>query len=118
MNNGISAPRRSSTGFRDERDVSRESVSAQTSRYNILWSNQQVLRPALYMRTPKPQVSRRFIDKDPKARLAAQVLERAITHCVESYDFRRRRKAGPRRLSAHGPRHGVGAVHPPFRAGR
>lgn len=58
-------------------------------RYAILWSNQQTLGPAIYARTPKPEVSRRFKDADPVGRAAAEVLERALmfqndTGCFDS----------------------------------
>ena len=46
--------------------------------YNVLWSNCQVLEPALYSRMPKPVVSRMFNDQDPDALLAAEALENAL----------------------------------------
>lgn len=56
-------------------------------RFNVLWANTQTLLPALYGRTPKPEVSRRFRDKDPTGRLAADILERAISYALEDHDF-------------------------------
>lgn len=46
--------------------------------YNVLWSNCQVLEPALYSRMPKPVVSRMFNDQDPVALLAGRGLENAL----------------------------------------
>lgn len=46
--------------------------------YNVLWSNVQVLEPALYSRMPKPVVERTFKDADPIGRLASEIAERAI----------------------------------------
>jgi hypothetical protein len=57
------------------------------SKFNILWSNTQVLQGALYSNTPKPDVRRRFLDKDPISREVATVLERAASFTVDSYDF-------------------------------
>ena len=47
-------------------------------RYGSLWSNVQILKPALYGREPLPIAERRFTDNDPIARNAASMLERAL----------------------------------------
>lgn len=55
------------------------------TRFNVLWSNVQTRLPALYSRDPKPEVERRYRDKDPVGRMVAEVLERGldytVTHC-------------------------------------
>lgn len=56
-------------------------------RYNILWSNVQTMKPAVYAQAPKPRVSRRYKDQDPIARDAARVLERVLVFSIDSYDF-------------------------------
>jgi hypothetical protein len=66
--------------YRDER--SRIDEEGQR-RYNALWSNVQILHPALYGRLPTPIVERRFKDKDPAGRGAAQMLERALRNEIE-----------------------------------
>jgi hypothetical protein len=58
-----------------------------TMRYNILWSNVETLKPAIYAHTPKPEVERRFLDKDPVGRMASQVLERCIAYFVSTTAF-------------------------------
>lgn len=68
--------------YRDERPV-----EGSSNKFNILWSNVQTLKPSLYAQTPKPLVSRRFKDKDPIGRRAAQVLERAADFALDEYDF-------------------------------
>ena len=68
--------------FRDERDA----IESQRKKFNILWSNYQVLFPALYGREPKPDVTRRYMDDDPPSRLASMILERAIEYEVENFD--------------------------------
>lgn len=68
--------------YADERD--RNDAS---SKFNILWSNVNVLSGALYNKSPKPDVRRRFIDKDPVAREVAAVLERGVSFMLDSYDF-------------------------------
>ena len=44
------------------------------SSFNILWSNVEILQAALYSQTPKPDVQRRFKDKNPLAKAVAMVL--------------------------------------------
>jgi len=49
----------------------REDGQTNQKRYNILWSNIETLKPAIYAQTPKPEVQRRFLDKDPVGRRAS-----------------------------------------------
>lgn len=62
-------------------------IDLEQKRFNVLWSNTQVLKPLLYARTPKPIVERRFKDADRIARLAAECLQRAIEYEVKRYRF-------------------------------
>lgn len=55
--------------------------------FNILAANTEVLRPSLYSSTPKPDVRRRFRDKDPLGRVSALALERALAAACDLYDF-------------------------------
>lgn len=71
--------------YRDERDRTDRSVS----RVNILWSNTEVLKGALYARSAKPDVRRRFVDakrNNPAARTVAEIIERGLTYCADAYD--------------------------------
>ena len=69
--------------YRDDRTT----TTAQ-SHYNILWANVQTLKAATFSRMPKPDVSRRFKDNDPVARVAAMLLERALDfEITHSEDF-------------------------------
>ena len=52
--------------YADERDMN----TARARRFNILYSNVETLRPAVYMQTPKAKAVRRYRDRDPVARLA------------------------------------------------
>ncbi len=52
--------------------------------YNLLWSNVQVLSPALYARMPKVVVERRFKDSDPVGRLACSIAERCASYMLSS----------------------------------
>lgn len=66
--------------YRDERNRTDEEGQR---RYNALWANVEILKPALYGKTPLPVAERRFKDKDPTGRAAAQILERALRNEIE-----------------------------------
>jgi hypothetical protein len=71
------------------RDDNRNQNTNETAKFNILWSNVQTLIPSVYARLPKADVSRRFGDNDPVARVASQLIERALDFEIEHYtDFR------------------------------
>ncbi len=70
--------------YRDERNRTDEEGQR---RYNALWSNVEILKPALYGKTPLPVAERRFKDKDPTGRSAAQILERALRNEIEICGF-------------------------------
>lgn len=45
--------------------------------YSMLWANVETLKPAVYAKMPVLQCSRRYKDRDPVARVAAELMERA-----------------------------------------
>ena len=55
--------------------------------FNILWSNTEVMRPALYNSTPKPDVRRRFRQNDLLGKAVSEVMERSTTYCIDAYDL-------------------------------
>ena len=57
------------------------------TKFNILWSNTEVLQSVLYAKTPIPDIRRRFTDRDPDGKKAAQIAERAVSYCMDNYDF-------------------------------
>ncbi|MCR4320228.1 MAG: hypothetical protein NUV74_07865, partial [Candidatus Brocadiaceae bacterium] len=69
------------------RDEAADDEDNRKSRFNILFSNTEVLRGVIYQKSPIPDVRRRFLDRDPVGREAAQVLQRALAYCADSYDF-------------------------------
>lgn len=97
--------------YRDKRD----SHEMNDTKYNILWSNTETIRPALYSRKPKPMVDRRNKDRGQKPTLhqwmnereqqelmqkwqehekqrqtalqAAICLERCLEYSLDEYDF-------------------------------
>lgn len=65
--------------YRDERNE----ADMLRRKMNILWSNVQTLMPAVYGKMPKAIVERRFMDRDPAARLASTILERVCSFQME-----------------------------------
>ena len=53
--------------------------------FNILWANTEILRPAIYNSTPKPDVRRRFADKDPVGKAIGEILERSLYVVMDHY---------------------------------
>jgi hypothetical protein len=66
--------------YRDVRSPREDAIT----RYNILWANVQTRLPALYARNPKPIVERRYKDRDPIGRTAAEILERSIEFTLDN----------------------------------
>lgn len=69
--------------YADDRDTRQD----RARKFNILWSNVETLRPAVYMQTPKAKAVRRYRDRDPVARFGAMMIERAVQTSCELYDF-------------------------------
>ena len=69
--------------YKDERSP-RENDNA---KYNILWSNIQLLQPALFAKNPVPNIERRNRTKDDLGRVTSQVLERSIDFFVDDKFF-------------------------------
>lgn len=53
---------------------------------NVLWSNVETIKPALYAKTPSASIVRRYRDKDKVGRWAAIVLERCADYSLDAYD--------------------------------
>lgn len=66
--------------YMDDRDTQ----DSGATRFNVLWSNVETLKPAVYATAPKPVVQRRFLDADPVARAASTILQRAIQTMIET----------------------------------
>lgn len=69
--------------YNDERDL----TTGRARKFNILWSNVETQRPAVYMQTPKCQAVRRYRDRDPLARFGSMLIERTVQTSCELYDF-------------------------------
>ncbi len=57
---------------------------AKETPFNILYSNTETMLPALYSRTPRPVVQRRFKDEDPLGKAAAQAGQRILEFLVDT----------------------------------
>jgi hypothetical protein len=73
-------------------DIYRDDKRTEATHFNILWSNTQTQRPALYSSTPKPVVKRRHGQKGKDQQIASVLLERSLTYMQDpggAYDFDR-----------------------------
>ncbi len=73
--------------FRDERD---DSITRTDKRANILWSNTEILKAALFQRMGNPDVRRRFPKKgkdEKTTRTAALVQERALSFSSDDGEY-------------------------------
>jgi hypothetical protein len=61
------------------------SPSRSSRRFALLWANTETLKPAVYTKTPTILCSRRYRDRDPVARTAAELMERATNTTLELY---------------------------------
>lgn len=68
--------------YRDE-----QTQGAGRQRFNILYANVETIRPAVYARTPRPDVRRRYRDANPAGAMAAETLERALGFYIEFSDI-------------------------------
>lgn len=77
--------------YRDEKQAEKFAYETYSSgtRFNILYSNIQTICPALYNQTPKPDVRRRFRDRDPLGKVISEISERALSYTMDAYDFDR-----------------------------
>jgi hypothetical protein len=74
--------------YRDEEAEHQGSQDeSRRQRFNILYSNTETLAPSLYNSVPKPDVRRRFRDKDALGKDVAEVIERALTYSNDAEDF-------------------------------
>ena len=55
-------------------------------KFNILYSNVEVLKSALFARMAKPDVRRRFSDQDPTGRVISELIERALIYIDDVND--------------------------------
>ena len=74
--------------YLDKRSIDTGLATGDGNRFNILWSNVQTIKPAVYARMPKVEIGRRYKDKDPIGRVASIILERCVQFENEQYsDF-------------------------------
>ncbi len=65
--------------YKDERSVGTQTNNlTDAKKLNLLWSNVETVKPALYSQTPKANVTRRNKDEDALGRTAATIIERCV----------------------------------------
>jgi hypothetical protein len=75
--------------FRDEEQLEKGAIKTRKLgvKFNILRPNTRVMKAAIYQDPPKPDVRRRFSDRDPLGKAVSEVTERALSFCMDKYDF-------------------------------
>lgn len=63
------------------------STSVRTRKYQMLWSNVEVLKGATYAKPPQAVVTRRYLDKDDTARQAGVMIERCVNFTFDAEDY-------------------------------
>jgi hypothetical protein len=63
------------------------SAFVRSRKYQLLWSNIETMKSAVYSKPPHGTVSRRYRDSDPVGRVATEVLERAINFSFDASNF-------------------------------
>lgn len=63
------------------------STATKTRRYQMLWSNIEVMKGATYAKPPQAAVSRRYRDKDDTARQATLMVERCINFTFDVNNY-------------------------------
>lgn len=69
--------------YKGERE---KALRSAPKRFNILFSNTETLKAALFARMAKPDIRRRFADRDPIGKQVAEIVERATIYCQDTYD--------------------------------
>jgi hypothetical protein len=72
----------------------RSKSKADNKRFNILFSNTETLKAALFARMAKPDIRRRFADRDPVGKQIAEIVERSAIYCDDAYNSERSFDAG------------------------
>ena len=63
------------------------SQTVKRRKFQILWANQEILRPAVYARRPSPSVTNRWKDGDAVARITCELLERNLDFQFDVCDY-------------------------------
>jgi hypothetical protein len=60
---------------------------AKGGEFNLFFANVETIGAATYNSPPAPDIRRRYGDSDPPGKMAADVLERAISASIDMYEF-------------------------------
>lgn len=80
--------------YRADQETNSSKARSGRKRFAILYANTEMLKSSLYAKTPKPDVRRRFGDKNPVARTVAEILERSLSYCSDNTAHDRAYRAG------------------------
>lgn len=74
--------------YRNERYSDQAATNVNSARgFAMFWANVQTLQPTILANPPKANVTRRFKDDDPVARVAAQIAERSLDFFIDQMGY-------------------------------
>jgi hypothetical protein len=62
------------------------SIYTKESDYPIFWSNTQVLKPLLFSKLPKANITQSFFNEDEISRISSELVERLLTYLLKESD--------------------------------
>lgn len=69
------------------RSGSKDRAENRSRTFNILFANVDTTVPSIYNSTPVPDVRRRYNDEDKIGKQVSDIIERALSYSVDTYDF-------------------------------
>jgi hypothetical protein len=74
--------------YRNERSSNEAALNSNAARgFAMFWANVQTLQPTILANPPKANVTRRFKDDDPVARVASQIAERCLDFFIDQEGY-------------------------------
>jgi len=70
----------------ESQEQEQETRSSLKSTYPIFWSNTQVLRPLLFSKLPKANITQSFFNDDEISRISSELVERLLTYLLKESD--------------------------------
>ena len=71
--------------YKTEKSDDTRSGGRHAKRFNVLYSNTELLLAALYGKMATPDVRRRYTQSDPTSEEVAEIIESALVYCNETY---------------------------------
>jgi hypothetical protein len=72
--------------YESQDDEINNSVYSKITDYPIFWSNTQVLKPLLFSKLPKANITQSFFNEDEISRISSELVERLLTYLLKESD--------------------------------